>query len=63
MEDLSEELNKLVTHKFQRNKTIVNYIDHIHSADLIDMKMYFKINKGYNYIFTNIDIFSKYNKD
>ena len=60
MEDLSEELNNPVTHKFQRKKTIVNYIDHIHSADLVDMKMYSKINKGYNYIFTNIDIFSKY---
>ena len=24
------------------------------------MKIYSKINKGYNYIFTNIDIFSKY---
>ena len=60
MEDLSEELNKPVTHKFQRKKTIVNYIDHIHSSDLVDMKMYSRINKGYNYIFTNIDIFSKY---
>ena len=60
MEDLSEELNKPVTHKFKRKKTIVNYIDHIHSADLVDMKIYSKINKGYNYIFTNIYIFSKY---
>ena len=60
MNDLSEELNKPVIHKFERKKTIVNYIDHIHSADLVDMKMYSKINKGYNYIFTNIDIFSKY---
>ena len=60
MENLSEELNKPVTRKFQRKKTIVNYIDHIHSPDLVDMKMYSKINKGYNYIFTNIDIFSKY---
>ena len=60
MTDLSEELNKPVTHKFKRKKTIVNYIDHIHSCDLVDMKIYSKINKGYNYIFTNIDIFSKY---
>ena len=60
MKNLSEELNKAVTHKFQRKKTILNYIDHIHSADLVDMKMYSRINKGYNYIFTNIDIFSKY---
>ena len=60
MEDLSEELNKPVTHKFKRKKTIVNYIDHIHSADLVDMNMHSKINKGYNHIFINIDIFSKY---
>ena len=60
MEDLSEELNIPIIHKFKRKKTIVNYIDHIHSAYSVDMKMYSKINKGYNYIFTNIDIFSKY---
>ena len=60
MENLSEELNKPIIHKFKRKKSIVNYIAHIHSADLVDMKMYSKINKGYNYIFTNIDIFSKY---
>ena len=41
MEDSSEELNKPVTHKFQRKKTIVNYIDHIDSADLVDMKNVF----------------------
>ena len=60
MEGLSEELNKPVIHKLERKKAIVIYIDHIHSADLVDMKNYSKINKGYNYIFTNIDIFSKY---
>ena len=43
IKDLSEELDKPVTHKFKRKKTIVNYIDHIHSADLVDMKMYSKI--------------------
>ena len=59
MTDLSEELNKPGTHKSKRKKTIVNYIDHIHSADLVDMKMYSEINKGYNYVFTKIDIFSK----
>ena len=60
MKDLYEELNKNVIHKFKRKKTIINYIDYIHSADLVDMKIYSKINKGYNCIFTNIDIFSKY---
>ena len=60
MEDLSEELSKSVINKFERKKVIVNHIDEIHSCDLVDMTKYSKINKGYKYIFTNIDIFSKY---
>ena len=31
----------------------------MHSTDLVDMNQYSKINKGYKYIFTIIDIFSK----
>ena len=60
MNDLSEELNKPVINKFPRKKIIVNYIDEIHSCDLVDMAKYYRMNKGYKYIFTNIDIFSKY---
>ena len=60
MEDLSNELNKGITNKFERKKIIVNHIDEIHSCDLVDMQKYFRVNRGYNYIFTNIDIFSKY---
>ena len=60
MEDLSEELNKGVINKFERKKVIVNHIDHIHSSDLVDIVKYSKVNRGYKYIFTNIDIFSKY---
>ena len=60
MEDLSEELNKSVINKFERKKVIVNHIDEIHSCDLVDMVKYSKVNRGYKYIFTNIDIFSKY---
>ena len=60
MEDLSEELNKPVINKFERKKIIVNHIDEIHSCDLVDMIKYSKVNRGYKYIFTNIDIFSKY---
>ena len=59
MEDLSEELNKPVINKFERKKVIVNHIDEIHSCDLVDMVKYSKSNR-YKYIFTNIDIFSKY---
>ena len=60
MEDLSNELNKGVINKFERKKVIVNHINEIHSCDLVDMTKYSRMNKGYKYIFTNIDIFSKY---
>ena len=60
MNDLSEELNKGVINKFERKKVIVNHIDEIHSCDLVDMTKFSRMNKGYKYIFTNIDIFSKY---
>ena len=59
MEDLSNELNKPTINKFERQKVIVNYINEIHSTDLVDMTQYSKMNKGYKYIFTNIDVFSK----
>ena len=60
MNDLSEELNKPVINKFKRKEVIVNHIVEIHSCDLVDMTKYSRMNKGYKYIFTNIDIFSKY---
>ena len=60
MNDLSDELNKPVINKFERKKVVMNLIDEIHSCDLVDMTKYFRMNKGYKYIFTNIDIFSKY---
>ena len=60
MKELSNELNKPVINKFERKKIIVNHIDEIHSCDLVDMQKYSRVNKGYKFIFTNIDIFSKY---
>ena len=59
MENLSQELNKPTINKFERQKIIINHINEIHSTDLVDMSQYSKINKGYKYIFTNIDVFSK----
>ena len=59
MENLSNELNKPTINKFERQKIIVNHINEIHSTDLVDMSQYSKMNKGYKYIFTNIDVFSK----
>ena len=59
MENLSQELNKPTIQKFERKKVIVHNINEIHSADLVDMTQYSKMNKGYKYIFANIDVFSK----
>ena len=59
MEDLSNELNKPTIQKFERKKIIVNHINEIHSTDLVDITQYSKMNSGYEYIFTNIDVFSK----
>ena len=60
MQDLSEELNKPVINKFEIKKIVINHIDEIHSCDLVDMQKYSRVNRGHKYIFTNIDIFSKY---
>ena len=59
MEDLSNELNRPTIQKFERKKVIVNHINEIHNTDLVDMSQYSKMNRGYKYIFTNIDVFSK----
>ena len=59
MEDLSNELNKPTIQKFPRKKVILNHINKIQSTDLVDMTQYSKMNRGYKYIFTNIDVFSK----
>ena len=43
-----------------RRKIIINHIDEIFAADLVEMQKFSKINKGYSYLLTCIDIFSKY---
>ena len=57
---LSEELHKPKRKNFPRKKIIVNHIDEIFAADLVKMQKFVKLNKGYRYLLTCIDIFSKY---
>ena len=57
---LSEELHKPKRKKYPRRKIIVNHIDEIFAADLVEMQKFAKLNKGYRYLLTCIDIFSKY---
>ena len=43
-----------------KEKITVNHIDERFAADLVEMQKFNKINKGYRYLLTCIDIFSKY---
>lgn len=54
-----EELHKPVRRNFPRRTTILKGIHDLYQADLVEMKPYSKINKGFNYILTVIDCFSK----
>ena len=57
---LSEELHKAKRKNYTRRKIIVNHIDEIFAADLVEMQKFAKLNKGYRYLLTCIDIFSKF---
>ena len=57
---LSEELHKSKRKNYPRRKIIVNHINEIFAADLVEMQKFVKLNKGYRYLLTCIDIFSKY---
>ena len=43
-----------------QRRVIVNGIDSIWSADLVDMQAFARINKGFKHLLTVIDVFSKY---
>ena len=57
---LSEELHKSKRKNYPRRKIVVNHIDEIFAADLVEMQKFAKLNKGYRYLLTCIDIFSKF---
>ena len=57
---LSKELHKSKRKNYPRRKIIVNHIDEIFAADLVEMQKFAKLNKGYRYLLTCIDIFSKF---
>ena len=59
-DQLANELHKPVIHHFRRRKVIVNDIDEIWTADLVDMQSFSKFNNGIKYLLMVIDGFSKY---
>ena len=58
--ELANELHKPIRHKFPRRRVFAKKANDIWAADLIEMIPYSRQNKGYKYLLTVIDIFSKY---
>ena len=57
---LAEELHKPIKRKFKKRRVLVNSIDKIWAADLVDMQAFTKFNRGVKYLLAVIDILSKY---
>ena len=57
---LADELHKPLKRNFTRRRVIVNHIDEIWCSDLVEMQQFSKWNKGYRYLLTVLDVFSKY---
>ena len=54
------ELHKPTIRKFQKRKVHSSFIDNIWGADLVDMQLISKFNKGIRFSLCVIDIFIKY---
>ena len=59
-EQLTEELHKPIIRKFKKRKVYYPFKDNIWGADLADMQLVSKFNKGFRFLLCVIDIFSKY---
>ena len=59
-EQLAEELYKPIIRKFKKRKVYSAFKDNIWGADLVDMQLISKFNKGFRFLLCVIDIFSKY---
>ena len=59
-EQLAEEFYKPITKKFLKRPVYSAFKDNIWVADLADMQLISKFNKGFRFLLCVIDIFSKY---
>ena len=58
--ELAEELHKPIIRKFNKRKVQSPFIENIWGADLSDMLLINKFNKGFRFLFCVTDIYSKY---
>ena len=59
-QQLVDELHKPIIRKFKVHKVYSSFKDNIWRADLADMQLISKCNKGIKFLLCVIDIFSKY---
>ena len=59
-EQLAGELHKPIIRKFRKRKVYSAFKDNIWGADLADMQLISKFNKGFKFLLCVIDTFSKY---
>ena len=58
--ELAEELHKVIIRKFEKRKVHSPFIDNIGGADLANMQLKSKFNKGFRFLLCVNDIYSKY---
>ena len=59
-EELAEELCKLIIRKFEKRKLHSSSVDIICGADVADVQLISKFNKGFRFLLCFIDIYGKY---
>ena len=57
---LADKLHKPIIRKFEKRKVYSSFRDNIWGADLADMQLLSKFNKGFRFLLCVIDIYSKY---
>ena len=58
--ELAEGLHKPIIGKSNKQKVYSSFMDNIWSADLVDMQLVSKFNKGFTFLLCVIDIFTNY---
>ena len=58
-EQLAEELHQPIIRKFKKREVYSAFKDNIWAADLADMQLISKFNKGFRFLLCVIDIYSK----
>ena len=57
---LADELHKPVRRRFEKRHVFAKQVDDIWAADLVDMSLFSRSNKGFKFLLTVIDVYSKY---